>query len=73
MMILLSYLVAGLVKLLGVEGGTDTEGEALVDLGVVGERSNAAVVDLGLIGFGKKVRHLPVLSSKLVAPGRNSP
>ena len=42
------YLVAGLVDLLGVEGGTETKGETRVDLGVVGDRSNAAVVDLAL-------------------------
>ena len=41
-------LVAGLVELLGVEGDTDADGEALVDLGVVGEREETAVVDLGL-------------------------
>lgn len=44
----LIYLVAGLVELLGVEGGTNTEGEALVDLGVVGKSSDTTVVDLGL-------------------------
>jgi hypothetical protein len=41
--------VAGLVELLGVEGDADAEGEALVDLGVVGEREEATVVDLGLL------------------------
>ena len=41
-------LVAGLVKLLGVERDADAESEALVDLGVVGEREETAVVDLGL-------------------------
>lgn len=40
--------MAGLVELLGVEGSADTEGEALVDLRVVGEGRNTAVVDLGL-------------------------
>lgn len=41
-------LVAGLVELLGVEGDADAEGEALIDLGVVREGEEAAVVDLGL-------------------------
>jgi len=43
------YLVAGLVELLCIEGGADAEGEASVDLGVVGEGGDAAIVDLGLI------------------------
>ena len=41
-------LVAGLVQLLGIERATNTEGQTAVDLGVVGEGSNAEVVDLGL-------------------------
>lgn len=41
-------LVGGLVQLLGVEGGADAEGDALVDLGVVGDGGDTAVVDLGL-------------------------
>jgi len=40
--------VASLVELVGVERKTNTEGGASVELGVVGESSNTAVVDLGL-------------------------
>jgi hypothetical protein len=40
--------VAGLVELLGIERGTNTEGQTRVDLGVVGDRGNTTVVDLGL-------------------------
>ena len=43
-------LVASLVELLRVERTTNTEGQAAVDLGVVSERGNAKVVDLGLYG-----------------------
>jgi hypothetical protein len=43
--------VAGLVELLGIERSTNTEGQAAVDLGVVGKGGNTKVVDLGLI-FG---------------------
>lgn len=41
-------LVAGLVQLLGIERAANTKGQAAVDLGVVGQGSNAEVVDLGL-------------------------
>lgn len=41
-------LVAGLVQLLGIERAANAKGQAAVDLGVVGEGSNAEVVDLGL-------------------------
>lgn len=41
-------LVAGLVQLLGIERAANAEGQTAVDLGVVGEGSNAEVVDLGL-------------------------
>jgi len=41
-------LVAGLVEFLGIEGTANAEGEALVDLNVVCEGEDAAVVDLGL-------------------------
>jgi hypothetical protein len=41
-------LVAGLVQLLGIERATNAKGQTAVDLGVVGEGSNAEVVDLGL-------------------------
>jgi hypothetical protein len=40
--------VAGLVQLLGIKGAANAKGKAAVDLGVVRERSNAEVVDLGL-------------------------
>ena len=40
--------MAGLVQLLGIERATNAEGQTAVDLGVVGEGSNAEVVDLGL-------------------------
>ena len=40
--------MAGLVELLRVERGTNAKGEALVDLGVVGNGGDTAVVDLGL-------------------------
>lgn len=42
-------LVAGLVELGGVEGEAEAEGGAGVELGAVGEGSNAAVVDLDLL------------------------
>jgi hypothetical protein len=41
--------VASLVELLGIEGSTNAEGEALVDLGVVCEGEDATVVYLGLV------------------------
>jgi hypothetical protein len=41
-------LVAGLVELLGIERATNAEGQARVDLGVVGKGCNAEVVNLGL-------------------------
>lgn len=41
-------LVARLVQLLGIERAANAEGQAAVDLGVVGEGCNAEVVDLGL-------------------------
>ena len=41
-------LVSGLVQLLGIKGAANAEGQAAVDLGVVGEGCNAEVVDLGL-------------------------
>jgi hypothetical protein len=41
--------VTGLVELLCVEGAADAEGEALVDLDVIGEGEDATVVDLGLL------------------------
>jgi hypothetical protein len=40
--------VGGLVELLGVEGAADAEGDTLTEEDVVGEGSNAAVVDLEL-------------------------
>lgn len=40
--------VAWLLEVLGVEGGTKTEGDASSELDVVGKSSNATVVDLGL-------------------------
>lgn len=41
-------LVAAFVKFLRVEGQSQTQGEAWVDLGVVGEGKDATVVDLTL-------------------------
>lgn len=41
-------LVAGLVELVGVERQAEADGSAGVELGRVGEGSDAAVVDLGL-------------------------
>jgi len=41
-------LVAGLVELGGVEGETEAEGGAGVELGAVGEGGDTAVVDLDL-------------------------
>ena len=49
-------LVAGLVELGGVEGEAEAEGGAGVELGAVGEGSNAAVVDLDLL-FSRAVSH----------------
>lgn len=43
--------MAGRVELLGIERSTNAEGETLVDLGVVCERKDAAVADLGLSHF----------------------
>lgn len=41
--------MAGLVELGGVEGEAEAEGGAGVELGAVGERGDAAVVDLDLL------------------------
>ena len=43
-------LVCGLVEILGVERGAETEGHAGAELDVVCEGGDAAVVDLGLWG-----------------------
>lgn len=43
-----SYLVGGLVELLGVERATETQGDALAEEDVVGKGSNTTVVDLDL-------------------------
>lgn len=51
-------LVSGLVELVGVERKTEAKGGAGVELGVVGEGSDTAVVDLGL-------RSAPLLISTL--------
>jgi hypothetical protein len=57
--------VAGLVELLGIERATNAKGQTAVDLGVVGEGSNAEVVDLGLCRVSihvlvyVRVRHVP--------------
>jgi hypothetical protein len=40
--------MSSLIELLCIERSTNAEGEALVDLGVVGKREDTAVVDLGL-------------------------
>ena len=42
-------LVAGLVELGGVEGKTEAEGGAGVELGAVGKGGDTAVVDLDLL------------------------
>lgn len=44
-------LVAGLVELGGVEGETEAEGGAGVELGAVGEGGDTTVVDLDLLRF----------------------
>lgn len=41
-------LVGGLVQVLGIERGTETESDTRAEQNVVGERGNTAVVDLGL-------------------------
>jgi len=41
--------VGGLVKLLGIERGTNTEGDTLTEEDVVGNGSDTTVVDLGLL------------------------
>lgn len=40
--------MGSLVEVLGIERGTETKSAAGAELDVVGESSNAAVVDLGL-------------------------
>ena len=47
-----TYLVGSLVELLGVEGATEAEGNTLTEEDVVGEGSNAAVVNLNLCREG---------------------
>ena len=41
-------LVGGLVRLLGIERSTNTEGDALAEKDVIGKGSDATVVNLGL-------------------------
>jgi hypothetical protein len=41
-------LVGGLVQVLGVEGSTETEGDARAEQDVVGQGGNTTVVDLSL-------------------------
>ena len=43
-----TYLVGSLVKLLGVERTTETQGDTLTEEDVVGNGGNTAVVDLDL-------------------------
>jgi hypothetical protein len=43
-----SDLVAALVELLGIEGTANAEGEAGIDLGVVGQGDETLVIDLEL-------------------------
>lgn len=49
-----THLVWRRVELLGVEGGAETQRDALAEENVVGESGNTAVVDLGL-GEGERV------------------
>lgn len=51
-------LVASLVELLGIERAANAESQSAVDLGVVRERGNAEVVDLGL--FCVKFQSSPI-------------
>lgn len=51
--------MAGLIELLGIERTANTESQAAVDLGVVGEGSNAEVVDLGLQFVSLTIIHSP--------------
>lgn len=44
----IAYLVGGLVELLGINGGTETEGNTLAEEDVVGKSDNTAVVKLDL-------------------------
>lgn len=43
-----TYLVGGLVKLLGIERGTNAEGDTRAEQDVVGDSGDTAVVDLAL-------------------------
>lgn len=43
-----AYLVGGLVKLLGIERGTNAESDTGAEEDVVGDGSNTAVVNLAL-------------------------
>jgi len=41
--------VGSLVKLLGIEGSANTEGDTWAEEDVVGDGSNTTIVDLGLL------------------------
>lgn len=43
-----TYLVGGLLQLLGIERGTDAEGDARAEEDVVGDSSDTTVIDLAL-------------------------
>ena len=43
-----TYLVAGLVELLGIKRGADAKSDTGAEQDVVGDGGNTAVVDLGL-------------------------
>lgn len=43
-----THLVGGLVKLLGIERGTNAEGDTRAEEDVVGDGGDTAVVDLAL-------------------------
>jgi len=49
-------LVGSLVQVLGIEGSTQAEGDTWAEQDVVGKSSNAAVVDLDLIGERRPVK-----------------
>ena len=40
--------MGGLVELLGIEGGAESEGDTRAEENIIGNGSNTAVVDLGL-------------------------
>ena len=53
-----THLVGGLIQLLGIERGANSEGDAGAEKDVVRDSGDAAIVDLGLFGARQQLLSL---------------